>query len=230
MGSILLSGCNRGIGLELARCFACQSWRVFATCRSPATADELQALAAEHPLLTIHPLDVTDTGQIERLASELKSLPIDILFNNAGIFGPENQGIAETDVEGWLTTLRVNTIAPLQMVERFVENVSRSRLKIIASMGSAMGSLSENSSGGFYAYRTSKAGLHMVMRGLAADLAPRDIISVAFHPGWVQTRMGGPQAPVTPQQSASGLQRVLLGLTLNDSGKLLDYEGNERTW
>jgi len=230
MGSILLTGSNRGIGLELARCFAEQSWRVFATCRAPAEADELQNLAVEHPLLTIHPLEVADERQRQTLATDLKDLPIDILFNNAGIFGPESQGFGESVVDGWLETLRVNTIAPMQMVEQFVENVARSRLKIIASMGSIMGSLAENSSGGYYAYRTSKAGVHMVMKGLAADLAPRGIISVAFHPGWVHTRMGGVQAPLSPQQSAAGIQQVLLGLSSKDSGKLFDYEGSERAW
>jgi len=230
MGSILLTGSNRGIGLELARVFARQSWRVFATCRAPEQAQDLQALAAEHPLVSIHPLEMTDADQMSRLATDLKDLPIDILFNNAGIFGPEAQGFGDTDVEGWLTALRVNTLAPLQMAERFVENVARSRLKIMASMGSIMGSLAENSSGGYYAYRSSKAGVHMVMKGLAADLAPRGIISVVFHPGWVHTRMGGSQAPVSPQQSAAGIQQVLLELSKEDSGKLFDFEGQERAW
>lgn len=230
MGSLLITGSNRGIGLELARVFAQQSWRVFAACRSPAEATELSDLATAHPLLTIHPLDVTDIQQIKDLAEKIKDLPVDILFNNAGIFGPEKQGFAETDVAGWLSTLHVNTIAPLQMAEAFVENVARSRLKIIASMGSMMGSLVDNTSGGYYAYRTSKAGVHMVMRGLAADLAAREIISVVFHPGWVQTRMGGPQAPVSPKQSAAGIEQVLLNLGPDDNGKFFDFEGHERAW
>ena len=230
MGSILITGSNRGIGLELTRAFADQSWRVFAACRVPDDAEELQELSEDHPLVSIHALNVADDDQVQRLATEIRDLPLDILFNNAGVFGPEKQGFGESIVEDWLETFRVNTVAPMRMAELFVENVARSNRKIIASMGSVMGSIAENSSGGYYAYRTSKAGVHMVMKGLAADLAPRGITTAVFHPGWVHTRMGGPQAPVSPEQSAAGIQQVLLGLTPEDSGKFFDFEGNERAW
>lgn len=230
MGSILITGCNCGIGLELAKVFAEMSWRVFATCRNPEEADELQKLSSAHPLMSVHALEVTDAGQRERLATEIKDLPIDILFNNAGIYGPKQQGVGETDVDGWLNTLHVNAIAPLQMVECFVENVARSKRKIVASVGSMMGSLSDNTSGGHYAYRTSKAAVHMVMKGLASDLAPREMISVVFHPGWVQTRLGGSRAPVGVQESATGIARVLLALEPSDSGKFYDFSGAERPW
>ena len=230
MGSILITGCNCGIGLELAKVFAEMSWRVFATCRNPDEADELQKLSSAHPLLSVHALDVTDAGQRERLAAELRDLPVDILLNNAGIYGPKHQGFGETDVDGWLRTLQVNSIAPLQMVESFVENVARSKRKIVASIGSMMGSLSDNTSGGHYAYRTSKAAVHMVMKGLASDLAPREIISVVFHPGWVKTRLGGDRAPLSVQESATWMARVLLGLEPSDNGKFFDFSGAERPW
>ena len=230
MGSILITGSNRGIGLELTKAFAAQSWRVFATCRKPSEAEALQELSASHPLLSVHALDVCDAEQMRRLAAEIKDLPLDILFNNAGIFGPAEQGFGDSDAAGWLTTLQVNTIAPLLLAELLVDNVARSNRKIIASMGSMMGSLADNTSGGYYPYRTSKAGVHMVMRGLAVDLAPRDIISVVFHPGWVQTRMGGAQAPLSPAESAAGIQQVLLELGPEQSGCFLDYQGNERAW
>jgi len=230
MGSILVTGSNRGIGLELVKAFAAKSWRVFAACREPDDAVDLQEVSARHPLLSVHRLDVADPGQIRHLAAELRDLPIDILFNNAGIFGPERQGFGETDPEGWLQTLRVNTIAPLLMAESFVDNVSRSSRKVMASVGSLLGSLADNTSGGYYAYRTSKAGVHMVMRGLAADLAPRGVIAVSFHPGWVRTRMGGAKAPVSPEQSAAGIQRVLLELTPAQNGRFFDFEGHELPW
>jgi len=230
MGSILVTGSNRGIGLELVRSFAAKSWRVFAACRDPESAEELQELRSGHSLLSVHRLDVADGEAIKRLAAELRDLPIDILFNNAGIFGPAHQGFGETDAAGWLETLRVNTIAPLLMAECFVDNVSRSNRRIIASVGSLLGSLSDNTSGGYYAYRTSKAGVHMVMRGLAADLAARGVIAVSFHPGWVRTRMGGTRAPVLPEQSAAGIQRVLLELTSEQNGRFFDYEGRELPW
>ena len=230
MGSILVTGSNRGIGLELARAFARQSWRVFATCRDPDEAAELRELDREHALVSIHQLDVRSAEQRARLAHELKDLPVDILFNNAGVFGPEQQAFGEIDVHDWLETLEVNTIVPFLMAHQFLENVTRSNRRIIASVGSLMGSLADNTSGGYYAYRTSKAGVHMVMRGLAADLASRGVISVAFHPGWVRTRMGGSQAPVSPEESAAGLQKVLLGLGPGDTGKFFDYTGRERPW
>ncbi len=230
MSSILITGTNRGIGLELARCFAQDDWRVFACCRSPEQTDELHALAAKNNKISIHRLEVTDRAQIAELAEVLKAETIDILFNNAGIFGPKKQGFGETDRNGWLETFHVNCIAPMMISEAFVEMVARSRLRILAVMGSVMGSIAENSSGNHYAYRTSKAAVHMVIKGLSLDLADRGIITVALHPGWVRTRMGGPNAPLGADVSAQGVKKVLLGLSVEDSGCLIDSLGDKRVW
>lgn len=230
MPSILVSGANRGIGLELARSFAGEGWRVFSCCRDPEGAEELQALAAQQAAVTVHRLDVTDGGQIKELAADLSGQPLDILFNNAGAFGPPRQAFGETDEEGWLETFRINTVAPLKMAEAFVEHVAVSQRRVIATMGSVMGSIAENTSGNYYAYRSSKAAVHMVMKGLAVDLSDRGIIAVVFHPGWVHTRMGGAEAPLSPAESAAGLARVLLGLSPSDSGRFYDYLGKERPW
>jgi len=230
MPTILLTGANRGIGLELAKSFAGLSWQVIACCRNPETAGDLQIVASRHPDFIVHHLDVADVGQIIDLAGQLEGTPIDILFNNAGILGPEHQSFGETDVGGWLEAFRINTIAPLRMAEAFVEHVAASKRRIIAAMGSAMGSIADNSSGGYYAYRTSKTAVHMVMKSLAIDLAPRGITTVAFHPGWVRTRMGGSAAPLLPVESAAGLTGVLLGLSTEQSGLLLDYLGQTRPW
>lgn len=230
MPTLLVTGANRGIGLALTRSFADQGWRVLAGCRTPDRADELRELAAGQPEVSVHRLDVTDPVQIAALAEELADCPIDILCNNAGIRGPSRQGFGETDVEGWLETFRVNTIGPMLMSEALVGQVAASRRRIIAVIGSVMGSIAENSSGRSYAYRSSKAAVHMVVKGLAADLAERGILAVALHPGWVQTGIGGDQAPLTPEQSAAGLTRVLLGLDADDNGKFLDYAGAERHW
>jgi len=230
MSTILITGANRGIGLELAKAFAGLSWQVIACCRNPESAGELQLVASKHPGFIVHHLDVDDVGQIIDLAGQLEGTAIDILFNNAGILGPEHQSFGETDVDGWLEAFRVNSIAPLRMAEAFVEHVAASKRRIIAAMGSVMGSIAENEGGGYYAYRTSKAAVHMVIKGLAVDLASRDIITVAFHPGWVRTRMGGNAAPLSPAESAAGLTGVLLGLTREQSGLLLDYLGQTRPW
>lgn len=230
MPTLLITGANRGLGLELTKDFARRHWRVLACCRSPAEAGDLQALAAASEMVAVHRLEVGDIAQVRDLAGRLKGTPIDILFNNAGIYGPEHQGFGETDEAGWLEAFRINSIAPLRLAEAFVEHVAASERRVIATMGSVMGSLAENGSGGAYAYRTSKAAVHMVMKGLAIDLAPRGIVTVVLHPGWVQTRMGGSDAPLNPEESAAGLTEVLLGLRREQSGQLLDYQGNVRPW
>ena len=230
MSSILITGANRGIGLELARCFAQENWRVFACCRALDPADELHALAAKDKTISIHQLDVSIQEQIADLAGALKTETFDILFNNAGIFGPDKQGFGQTDQDGWLETFHINCIAPMLVSEAFVEMVARSQLRIIATMGSVMGSIAENTSGNHYAYRTSKAAAHMVMKGLSIDLADRGIITVALHPGWVRTRMGGAEAPLGADVSAQGLKKVLLDLSIKDSGCLIDSLGDKRAW
>jgi len=230
MATLLITGSNRGIGLELTKEFARRHWQVLACCRCPETADDLQALTATSGQVSVHRLEMTDLDQIHALAGRLKGTPIDILFNNAGIYGPAQQGFGETDEAAWLETLRINSIAPLHMAEAFVEHVAASERRIIATMGSVMGSITENDSGGHYAYRTSKAAVHMVMKGLAVDLAPRGIIAVALHPGWVRTRMGGSSAPVAPTESAAGLAEVLTGLDRAQSGRLINYQGEVLAW
>lgn len=228
--TILITGANRGIGLELVKAFTRNGWQVLACCRDPEAAVELQQLAAGESKLEILKLDVTDAGQVHELAESLVGRSIDILFNNAGIFGPPDQDFGALDEAWWLETLRVNVIAPTKLIEALVDNVAASGRRIVATMGSMLGSLEDNSSGGMYIYRTSKAAVHMVMRGLAADLRPRGITSVVFHPGWVRTRMGGAQAPLEPFESAEGLTRVLLELTPQQSGLLLTFEGKVLPW
>ncbi len=229
--TILVTGANRGLGLALAGQFAAQGWQVLACCRHPAAADALQALAGKHPgKLEIFPLEVGDAGQVASLAAQLAGRRIDILFNNAGIYGPKPQGFGPIDEQGWLETFRVNTIAPLQLAVAFVEQVARSRRKIIAVMGSQLGSITDNQSSRGYAYRSSKAAVHMVMKNLSIDLRDRGIIAVAMHPGWVATNIGGSKAPMSPEQSAAGLFKVLTGLKLEDSGKLWTYDGKVLPW
>lgn len=230
MSTILITGANRGIGLELARNFAARDWQVFACCRVPGQAAELNALAAERPAVAVYRLDVTSPEQVAALADTLAEKPIDILLNNAGVHGPARQDFGAVDEAGWLETFRVNSIAPLRMAEAFVAQVAASERRIMATIGSVMGSIAENSSGGHYAYRASKAAVHMVMKGLSVDLAARGIVAVTLHPGWVRTRMGGDEAPVAPAESAAGLTRVLLGLTARDNGRFYDYLGAERSW
>ncbi len=229
--TILVTGANRGIGLELSRQYAAAGWRVLACCRRPDQAGELNALAQQSGgRLAVHQLDVRDTERIGRLAAELEGEAIDILLNNAGISGPRPQEFGAIDTEGWLETFRVNTIAPYQMALAFAGHVARSRRRIFATVGTIMGSIADNRSGGYYAYRSSKAAVHMVMRSLAVDLAPQGLTAVTFHPGWVRTEMGGAEATLTPAESVAGLRRVLNELTPEHSGRFFDYQGRELPW
>src|SRR5205085_331569 len=207
MPSILVTGANRGLGLEFVRQYAADGWRVFACCRNPDEAADLRALASERvSLLT---LDVADHRQIEALAVALKNEPIDILLNNAGIYGPNKMFLGQIDYDTWEEVLRVNTLAPVKMAECFLDNVARSQRKIIAALSSTMGSIERNVEGRHYLYRSSKAALNMAYKSLSIDLKPRGISAVVLCPGWVQTDMGGADAPLTPEQSISGLKQVL---------------------
>jgi NAD(P)-dependent dehydrogenase (short-subunit alcohol dehydrogenase family) len=229
MPSILITGANRGLGLEFAKQYAAAGHRVFATAREPDRANELAILAKAHTNLSVHALETTDAESIAALARELKSEPIDILLNNAGVMGPKEQELGRIDYAGMLDTYKVNTVAPLMIVEAFLENVVRSERKVLAAITSGMASISDTG-GGSYAYRASKAALNMTFRNLAMDLKSRGVIAVVINPGWVQTDMGGKGAPEKVDVSIASMRKVLDGLKLADSGKFLDYKGGTWEW
>ena len=227
MPTVLITGANRGLGLELARQYAANGWRVIATARSP-DAPALQALADGEPRVTVHALDVADFAAIDRLAAELAGTPIDLLFNVAGVMGSKRFGA--TDYAEWSRVLAVNVLAPMKMAEAFVEHVASSEQKKIVTLTSVMGSIRDNTSGGYYVYRSSKAAANAVMKSMAVDLKARGIIAVPMHPGWVRTDMGGPSAPVETADSAAGMRKVIESLTLSDSGRFLHFQGKELPW
>ncbi len=226
MPTVLITGANRGIGLEFARVFAADGWNVHACCRQPEKAAKLKALAGE---VSVHRLDVTNGLQVAGLARELAEEPIDLLLNNAGIYGPRT-GFAQTDYDEWAPVFQVNVMAPLRMAERFVRQVAGSERKLIANISSKMGSIGDNARGGSYIYRSSKAALNMVVKSLSVDLAGRGISVVAFHPGWVQTDMGGSEAALTVAESVAGMRAVIEGLGPADNGKFFNYDGSEIPW
>ena len=236
MPTILVTGSNRGLGLEFARQYCEAGWQGLATCRDPSTATELAALRATHPALELHALDVADFETIDQLAAALAGRPIDVLLNNAGLFGPKpgaegdpRQNFGSMDYDIWAEVLRVNLMAPMKMAEAFVAHVAASTQKKIVAISSTEGS-SPNAKGGIHAYRTSKAALNMLMQNLAADLAPRGIATAAFCPGWIRTRMGGPKAPLEAQPSIAGLRRVIDDLTPERSGKFWLWSGESLPW
>ena len=226
MPTMLITGANRGIGLAFVRAFAADGWSVQACCRNPDKAKDLKAVEGE---VAVHRVDVTDGLRVASLARELAETPVDLLINNAGVYGPKT-GFGETDYDDWLNVFKINTLAPLRVVERFVGQIAMSDRKLIVNISSVMGSITENTSGGSYIYRSSKAALNMVTRGLAADLAPRGITVVSFHPGWVRTDMGGEGAGVEPDDSVAGMRRLIDRLTEADSGKFFGYDGAEIPW
>lgn len=229
MPSVLITGANRGIGLEFARSFAADGWRVHACCRSPDKAADLKALCeTAGGAVSVHRVDVTDGLKVASLARELADVPLDILLNNAGVYGPRT-GFGETDYDDWLPVLAVNLLAPMRMAERFVEHVAASERKLIVNISSRMGSIAE-CTGGSYVYRSSKAALNMVVKCLSVDLAPRGLRVIAFHPGWVKTDMGGPNAEVAPAQSVAGMRAVIEGLGPDDGGKFFSYDGAILPW
>jgi NAD(P)-dependent dehydrogenase (short-subunit alcohol dehydrogenase family) len=229
--TVLITGASRGIGLEFAKQYASDGWRVHACCRTPGNAGELQQISeSSNGRVDVHALDVTDAGAIRALASELDGESIDVLINNAGVYGPERQPFGSIDEIEWMHVLRVNTVAPLKVSEAFVEQVARSRRKTIAVVSSLMGSIADNGSGGYYIYRSSKAAANIVAKSMAVDLKARGIVAVVLHPGWVQTDMGGPSATTSPEESVSGMRKVLDGLTPADGGRFYDYTGEALPW
>lgn len=228
--TILITGANRGIGLELVRQFAAADGRVLACCRHPEQASELAAVVGGNPRVSLHRLDVADPEAIKALQAELQGTAIDILFHNAGVIGSERQGFGEAEMAPWLQAFRVNSIGPLLLTQALIEQVAASRRKLIAVMGTQMASLADNRSGGYYLYRSSKAAVHMVAKSLAADLQPRGITVVVLHPGWVRTEMGGAEAALSPAESARGLRQVLANLSPKDSGRFFNYAGEELPW
>ena len=231
MPSVLITGANRGIGLEFARQYLADGWQVYAACRNPDSASELRRLAdgGGHKL-KVMALDVTNPSSTKAAAAELDDQAIDLLINNAGVMGARGQSIGNIDYDAWAKVLDANTMGPMRVAEVFVDNVARSERKLIVTITSGMGSIGDNTSGGAFAYRSSKAAVNMVMRSLAIDLAPRGITCVVVNPGWVQTDMGGPQATLTTTDSVKRLRRLIETLGPAQSGKFFNYDGREYAW
>lgn len=231
MPTLLITGANRGIGLELCKQYLKLGWDVHACCRNPKKAQELNTLQDKYKAtLDVHALEVTHEKQMDKLKKTLKGKPVDMLINNAGVHALGASQFGKSDDKAWEEAVAVNLIAPMKMMEHFVENVAISDRKIIASMSSKMGSMDDNGSGGAYAYRATKAALNAVMVSAAHDLRHLDIISLILHPGWVRTDMGGPQGEISVEESGEMLRNILDGCTIEDSGTFFDVDGTTIPW
>jgi len=221
MPTALITGAGRGLGREFARQYQAGGWRVVATCRDPGRYD----LGGE-----VYPLDVTDAAAIAALHDELNGEGIDLLINNAGIYGPRGGALGTIDYEAWADVLRTNLFGPVRMAEAFADMVGRSEHKKMVFLSSIMGSIHENDSGGAYIYRSSKAALNMAVVSLSADLSGRGIICLLFHPGWVKSDMGGASAPLDAATSVAGMRAVIERATAADSGRFFNYDGRRLPW
>ena len=231
MPAVLITGANRGLGLEFARQYLADGWQVFAACRDPASAGELQRLARDSSgKVTIVAMDVTEAASIRKAAIQLEAVAIDLVINSAGIVGVSGQRAGNIDYPSWAHVLDVNTMGPLRVLENFLDHIARSERRLVVTITSGMGSIGDNTSGGSIAYRTSKAAVNMMMRSAAIDLAPRRITCVVVNPGWVKTDMGGPSATLTALESVTALRRLIETLGPINSGKFYHYDGSEYPW
>lgn len=225
---VLITGANRGLGLEFTKQYATDGWNVLACCRAAQFASALQGIASANKNVRIFNLDVSDFAQIDALALQLKNESIDVLINNAGIYPPSSFG--DTNYEEWASAFRVNSMAPLKMAEAFVQHITRSQLKKIATLSSKMGSIEDNTSGESYSYRASKTAVNMVMKSLSIDLKPYGISVVTLHPGWVQTDMGGPNGLISAHTSVTGLRKVIDDLNPSSTGRFIAFDGKAIDW
>jgi NAD(P)-dependent dehydrogenase (short-subunit alcohol dehydrogenase family) len=223
MPSVLITGCDTGLGVEFARQYAADGYRVFATCLDPGTAKATRAINGDVRVLK---LDVSDLAAIDTLASELRNEPIDILLSNAGI-GRPHPLFGKTDYAQWQRILDVNLIGPMKLAEAFVEHVAASQMKVMAFVSSRMGSIALNMTGGSYAYRSSKAGLNAVVKGLAIDLQPRHILVLALHPGWAKTEPG---ARVDVDRSVSGMRAIIQRCSRHETGCFFAFNDTMLPW
>ena len=233
--TVLITGSNRGIGLEFVRQYAALGWRVIATTRDPATATELVALAKTNPqLITVEKIDVANAADIAALAAKYKGRPIDVLLNNAGTLGdPGKQSFQQLDYATFEEVLRVNTYGPLAMSHAFLDNVLASEQKKIVAITSGLSSI-ENTRrfGSLYFYRISKAGLNMAMRALQAELRPKGVKVGILAPGVVETRLlrqsGFSGQGITPQESVRTTMRNID--QLDDSADMRINTGEKLPW
>lgn len=226
MPTVLITGANRGIGLELARQYAADGWRVLATCRNPGTATELSAVTGD---IDIYPLDVDDSASLDRLVATLNGQSIDVLFNNAGININKKPSIGQIDYDAWAKTMTTNVLAPIRLAWAFKDNVLASTMKVMAFTSSLMASIERNG-GGNAVYRSSKTALNMAAHCLSLELKDEGVIVAMLHPGHVRTDMGGPTAPVLAVDSAAGLRDVISKLKPEDNGCFRNYDGTDFPW
>ncbi len=224
MAAIVITGAGRGIGLGLAQAYAARGDTVIATVRDQAKGQALVECGAR-----VETLDVASGPSVAAFAARIADAAVDVLINNAGIYGPRRAGLAHLDMEQAAEVLLVNTLGPLRVTQALLPHLRRAGRARVLSISSGMGALSGTSTGEI-AYRASKAGLNKAVQASASELAGIGIISVVAHPGWVRTDMGSNAADLSIEQSVEGLVALVDRLTLKDTGRFFDYSGAEIAW
>ena len=223
MKNILITGANRGIGLELSKKLAKEN-HVFATVRTISSNDELHSLTNT----TVYQLDLLDDNSIDELIHKLDGVPIDLIINNAGIFHDEQFNGLNHDL--WLDEMKVNAISPISLTHRLKNNLVNGKDKKVVFISSQMGSIDDNYSGNYYFYRSSKAALNASAKSISIDWKDDGISVLILHPGWVQTDMGGKTAKITVEESVSGMIDLINNHNLKDTGAFLNYSGRKMEW
>jgi NAD(P)-dependent dehydrogenase (short-subunit alcohol dehydrogenase family) len=231
VSTILITGAARGIGFELARQYASAGDRVYATCRSPEKAVRLNVLAAASGgTLTVHRMDVGDSRSVQACAAEIGASPIDVLINNAGVWGGlDTQTFQNMDYDNWAHELNVMAMGPFRVIQAFMPQVLAGQQKKIVTISSQTGAHAYDHVIG-YSYASAKAAVNRLMTGLATEFRDQGVIIVPLHPGWVKTEMAGEVADIHPHESAEGVRRVIAGMTLNDTGTFLKWTGDVHPW
>jgi NAD(P)-dependent dehydrogenase (short-subunit alcohol dehydrogenase family) len=220
----VVTGANRGIGLEFARQLAARGGEVIGTARDPSKARELRGSGA-----SVEELDVSSEKSVEDFGRRLGGRAIDLLVNNAGI-GEESVDVERVSADELERYFRTNATGPFRLAQSLLPNLRAGRRKLVVSLSSGLGSIEGNREGGWVAYRASKAALNQLMRTFAAELSGERMIFVLLSPGWVRTRMGGPGATLTPEESVRAMLKIVDGLTTRDNGKFYDHKGREVAW
>ncbi|MGB2627664.1 MAG: SDR family oxidoreductase [Candidatus Acidiferrum sp.] len=233
MSRVLITGANRGLGLEFARQYSTEGWEVIATARNPTESEGLRQLATTKSV-SLETLNVTSDDSVRLLKEVLNGLPVDLLVLNSAIYTREGSELGELNFAGWRESFETNVLGAMRVAEALIENVAASKQKQIVAISTGMSSLQTLGTtigfGSAYQYRSSKTALNMAMSILAKNVEPRGISVLLFSPGWVQTDMGGPNAALMPQQSIAGMRKVLEGDPMELTGKFLSYDGSTWPW
>ncbi len=236
MPTVFVTGANRGLGYEHVKQYAHKGWKIIACAREPGKANELQELRAEYgDNFIIEQLDVVNHQDIDKLSRKFKNTPIDVLINNAGTSGPLGvpgamayQTIDNMDYEIWRNILEVNLLSPFKVATAFHDHIAQSEKKLLIMMSSDLGSVEQNTFGGFYSYRASKAALNIISKGMSVDW--KDLSVIALAPGWCKTYLGGEEADIQPDESVEKQQDMFEKITSKNSGMFLDRFGKEVSW